>query len=101
MDFNFTESMAMLRDSAREFADNTSAVGAALYATVGRGTPQQRTLRREANTNAGTFNQSDLPVHFGLATSQPVRRSIPAARMCSATWSRASRSKPRRICSPR
>jgi hypothetical protein len=27
------------------------------------------TLRREANTNAGTFNQSDVPVHFGLGAS--------------------------------
>ena len=23
-------------------------------------------MRRDANANAGTFNQSDLPVHFGL-----------------------------------
>ena len=29
----------------------------------------ERTLRREANTNAGTFNQSDLPVHFGLGAA--------------------------------
>ena len=27
------------------------------------------TLRREANTNADTFNQSDVPVHFGLGQS--------------------------------
>jgi hypothetical protein len=46
--------------------DNTSAIGAAVYATINEGTPEERTLRREANTNAGTFNQSDLPVHFGL-----------------------------------
>ena len=47
-------------------SDNTTAIGATLYATLEEGTPQERTLRREANTNSGTFNQSDLPVHFGL-----------------------------------
>ncbi|MCA9233694.1 MAG: ASPIC/UnbV domain-containing protein, partial [Planctomycetales bacterium] len=47
-------------------SDNTTGLGAAVYATINEGTPQERTLRREANTNAGTFNQSDLPVHFGL-----------------------------------
>jgi hypothetical protein len=46
--------------------DNTSAIGAAVYATINEGTPEERTLRREANTNAGTFNQSDVPIHFGL-----------------------------------
>lgn len=46
--------------------DNTTGIGAALYATINEGTPEERTIRREANTNAGTFNQSDLPVHFGL-----------------------------------
>ncbi len=46
--------------------DNTSAIGATVYATINAGTPEERTFRREANTNAGTFNQSDLPVHFGL-----------------------------------
>jgi hypothetical protein len=46
--------------------DNTTGIGASIYATIDEGTPQERTLRREANTNAGTFNQSDLPVHFGL-----------------------------------
>lgn len=49
--------------------DNTSGVGASIYATINSGTPQERTLRREANTNAGTFNQSDLPVHFGLGSA--------------------------------
>ncbi len=48
--------------------DNTTAIGASIYATINEGTPQERTIRREANTNAGTFNQSDLPVHFGLGT---------------------------------
>lgn len=48
--------------------ENTTAIGATLYATLHEGTPQERTLRREANTNAGTFNQSDLPVHFGLGS---------------------------------
>ena len=45
---------------------NTTGLGASLYATINDGTLEERTLRREANTNAGTFNQSDLPVHFGL-----------------------------------
>jgi enediyne biosynthesis protein E4 len=49
--------------------DNTTGIGASLYATLFAGTPQEVTLRREANTNAGTFNQSDLPVHFGLGTA--------------------------------
>ncbi|MEQ8848674.1 FG-GAP-like repeat-containing protein [Botrimarina sp.] len=46
--------------------ENSTGVGATLYATLAAGTPHERTLRREANTSAGTFNQSDLPVHFGL-----------------------------------
>jgi enediyne biosynthesis protein E4 len=50
-------------------SDNTTAIGASVYATINEGTPQERTLRREANTNAGTFNQSDLPVHFGLGSA--------------------------------
>lgn len=49
--------------------ENTTGIGAELYATINEGTPQERTLRREANTNAGTFNQSDLPVHFGLGAA--------------------------------
>ncbi len=49
--------------------DNTTGIGATLFATINQGTPQERTIRREANTNAGTFNQSDLPVHFGLGTA--------------------------------
>jgi hypothetical protein len=48
---------------------NTTGIGTSLYATTGEGTPQERTLRREANTSAGTFNQSDLPVHFGLGAA--------------------------------
>jgi hypothetical protein len=48
---------------------DTTGIGSALYATLNSGTPDQVTLRREANTNAGTFNQSDVPVHFGLGTS--------------------------------
>lgn len=51
---------------------NTRAIGAALYATIHKGTPQERTLRREANTNIGTFNQSDIPVHFGLGDAEVV-----------------------------
>jgi hypothetical protein len=38
------------------------------------GTSEERTLRREANTNAGTFNQSDLPVHFGLGAATQIDR---------------------------
>jgi hypothetical protein len=52
--------------------DNTTGLGAALYATVNDGTPQEVTLRREANTNIGTFNQSDLPVHFGLGAATQI-----------------------------
>ncbi len=51
---------------------NTTGVGSSLYATLNAGTPDEVTLRREANTNAGTFNQSDLPVHFGLGTASLV-----------------------------
>ena len=51
---------------------NSSGIGATLYATINKGTPEERTLRREANTNAGTFNQSDLPVHFGLGDADTV-----------------------------
>jgi len=53
-------------------AHNTTGVGAALYATIHFATPGQRTLRREANTSAGTFNQSDLPVHFGLGSAERI-----------------------------
>jgi hypothetical protein len=48
---------------------NRTAIGAQLYVTIQAGTPQERTLRRDANTNAGTFNQSDVPVHFGLGSA--------------------------------
>jgi ASPIC and UnbV/FG-GAP-like repeat len=51
-------------------ADNTTGLGASLYATIDEGTLDERTIRREANTNAGTFNQSDLPVHFGLGGAE-------------------------------
>jgi hypothetical protein len=52
--------------------DNTTAIGAQLYATIHAGTPAERTLRRDANTNAGAFNQSDTPVHFGLGAATAV-----------------------------
>lgn len=55
-------------------ASNTTAIGAAVYATIESGTPSERTIRREANTNAGTFNQSDLPVHFGLGSATSIDR---------------------------
>lgn len=48
---------------------DTSGIGSSLYATMIDGSLQGVTLRREANTNADTFNQSDVPVHFGLGTS--------------------------------
>lgn len=48
---------------------NTTGLGASLFATVNEGTPEEVTRRREANTNIGTFNQSDLPVHFGLGAA--------------------------------
>jgi len=51
---------------------NTTGIGASVYATLNEGTPQELTLRREANTNAGTFNQSDLPVHFGLGSTTEI-----------------------------
>lgn len=54
--------------------ENTTAIGAQLYATIHFDTPQQRTLRRDANANAGTFNQSDQPVHFGLGSAGVVDR---------------------------
>jgi hypothetical protein len=53
-------------------ADNTTGLGTSIFATLNEGTPQEVTLRREANTNPGTFNQSDLPVHFGLGTAMEV-----------------------------
>ena len=51
---------------------NTTGIGATIYATIDEGTSDERTLRREANTNAGTFNQSDLPVHFGLGAASQI-----------------------------
>jgi hypothetical protein len=45
---------------------DTTGLGSSLYATINGGS---LTLRREANTNADTFNQSDLPVHFGLGSA--------------------------------
>jgi hypothetical protein len=52
--------------------DNTTGIGASIFATLSEGTPQEFTLRREANTNAGTFNQSDVPVHFGLGAATTI-----------------------------
>jgi hypothetical protein len=54
--------------------ENTTAIGAQLCATVNAGTPAERTLRRDANANAGTFHQDDLPVHFGLGAAVVVDR---------------------------
>lgn len=55
-------------------ASNTTAIGASVYATINTGLASERTLRRESNTNAGTFNQSDLPVHFGLGAATAIDR---------------------------
>ncbi|MCA9241409.1 MAG: CRTAC1 family protein, partial [Planctomycetales bacterium] len=52
--------------------DNTTGIGASLYATLDEGEPEELTLRRDANTNAGAFNQNDLPVHFGLGATTVV-----------------------------
>lgn len=58
----------------RGLPSNTTAIGAQLYVTLAEGTSEERTLRRDANSNAGTFNQSDLPVHFGLGTATVIDR---------------------------
>ncbi len=55
---------------------NTTGIGAELTAKINAGTPQEVNLRREANTNAGTFNQSDLPVHFGLGAATVIDELI-------------------------
>lgn len=55
---------------------NTTGIGTSLYATIDGDTPDERTLRREANTNAGTFNQSDLPVHFGLGGADTIDKLL-------------------------
>src|SRR3954463_2489504 len=55
---------------------DTTGIGSSLYATLGDGSLQGVTLRREANTNAGTFNQSDVPVHFGLGTSTLIEQLL-------------------------
>jgi enediyne biosynthesis protein E4 len=64
-----TNGNSWLQIRLRGPAWNTTAIGASVYVTIHAGTPQERTLRREANTNAGAFNQSDVPVHFGLGTA--------------------------------
>jgi hypothetical protein len=51
---------------------DTTGLGSSLYATLNEGAADQVTLRREANTDADTFNQSDLPVHFGMAGADHV-----------------------------
>ncbi len=55
---------------------NTTGLGSSLYATMNEGTEDELTLRREANTNIGTFNQSDLPVHFGMGAATEVDRLL-------------------------
>jgi hypothetical protein len=52
--------------------DNTTGIGSSVYATLNEGTPQEVTLRREANAGSGTFNQSDVPVHIGLGSAADV-----------------------------
>jgi hypothetical protein len=51
---------------------NTTGLGSTIYATIEEGDLAGETLRREANTNINTFNQSDLPVHFGLGDAAVV-----------------------------
>ncbi len=51
---------------------NTTGLGSSIYATIDEGVLAGETLRRDANTNINTFNQSDLPVHFGLADATVV-----------------------------
>jgi hypothetical protein len=51
---------------------NTRGIGSSLFATLNDGTPHEVTLRREANTNPDTFNQSDVPIHFGLGAATKV-----------------------------
>ncbi len=55
---------------------NTTGLGSTIYATIDEGVLEGETLRREANTNIGTFNQSDLPVHFGLADATVVEELL-------------------------
>lgn len=50
--------------------ENTTAIGARLCAAINAGTPDERTLRRDAHANAGTFHQSDPPVRFGLGAER-------------------------------
>lgn len=69
-----TNGNSWLHVRLRQRGMNSTAIGASILATIHAGTPQERTLRREANTNAGTFNQSDLPVHFGLGTATRIDR---------------------------
>jgi hypothetical protein len=56
----------------RGFPGNSTAIGAQIYATLHEGASEERTLRRDANANAGTFHQSDLPVHFGLGDATQI-----------------------------
>jgi enediyne biosynthesis protein E4 len=51
---------------------DSTGIGSSIYAVLNSGTANAVTLRREANTNAGTFNQSDLPVQFGLGAATSV-----------------------------
>ena len=51
---------------------NPSGIGAQLYATIYKGTSEERTLRRDTFLNVGTFHHDDLPVHFGLGTAESV-----------------------------
>jgi hypothetical protein len=52
--------------------ENTSGIGASIYATIDTSASQPRTQRREANASAGAFNQSDVPVHFGLGDATSI-----------------------------
>lgn len=45
---------------------NSRGIGSKVQITIDKGTPDETILTRFANIQAGTFNQSDNPVHFGL-----------------------------------
>ncbi len=55
---------------------NTRAVGARLTAVINKDEPDELRLMRLANTNIGTFNQSDIPVHFGLGSADHIDELI-------------------------
>lgn len=49
------------------YKGSATPIGAEVYATIHKNTPQERRLRRDWNTSAIAFHQSQIPIHFGLA----------------------------------